>query len=208
MIEFATILPLFLVAVLLGSDYAWYVVTRQQVASVARMTADNASRIGEDDPADIKKASEAAIIDLLQGGIEQGGSLDMAQRGRIILSSYERWDGARLVIKWQRCAGALAYDSSQGHEGDVRPQGMGVTGVKPPPLPPPIGGSASQPGSQPPPDAALMFVEVAYEYRPLFGHFWNAGNRIVEMAAFRTREKRDLTQVYNSEGVAPATCAT
>jgi len=199
LIEFTFILPVLLVAVLLGGDYAWYVVTRQRVASVARMTADNASRIGEDDPGSVKQVSEAAILDVLDGGMRQAGGLDMGARGRIILSSLERNTDGGQWIHWQRCAGGLAVDghpyaSTQGRQGDgaigTGFPGMGATHL------------------QAPENGSVMFVEVAYAYRPLFGGLWNPGaDRIVETAAFRTRENRDLSTVHNAEGVAPATCA-
>ena len=63
-----------------------------------------------------------------------------------------------------------------------------------------------------PPDAAVMFVEVNYDYQPLvtgqlLTNSWLLGShRISYTASFVVRDKRDLTQIYNSSPSSAQTC--
>ncbi len=192
LIEFAIILPVFLIGILMGGDIAYYVIVKQQVSYIARTTADNASRIGEDNTRPIKQVSEADILDVLTGGTTQAPGLDFAKNGRIILSSLERNASGGQWLHWQRCIGQLSHASTNGKQGDGATgsafPGMGKTKITAP------SGSA------------IMFVEVAYEFQPLFGQFWRSSVKITDSAAFRVREPRDLDKLYNAESVTPAAC--
>lgn len=190
LVEFAFILPVFLIGILMGGDLAYYVIVKQQVSYIARTTADNASRIGEDNINPIKQVSEADILDVLTGGTTQSPGLDIVKNGRIILSSLERNSAGAQWIHWQRCIGELDHASSDGAEGTSGASflGMGKTRIKAPE------------------DTAIMFVEVAYKFKPLFGQFWKSSVVVTDTAAFRVREQRDLDQVYNAESIVAAEC--
>ena len=55
--------------------------------------------------------------------------------------------------------------------------------------------------------SAIMFVEVAYNYRPLFFQGVVKSTVIRKEAALLVRDDRDLTQIYNpSPTVTPALC--
>lgn len=194
LIEFVFILPVFLIGILIGGDIAYYVIVKQQVSYIARTTADNASRIGEDNINPIKQVSEADILDVLTGGTTQAPGLDIGRNGRIILSSLERNSSDGQWIHWQRCIGQLAHASTNGKQGDGASgtafPGMGKTAIKAPA------------------GTAIMFVEVAYRFQPLFGQFWKSSVTVTDSAAFRVREPRALDQVYNNEGLTPAGCGS
>lgn len=192
LIEFVVILPIFLIGLLLGGDLAYYIFVRQQVAYIARTTADNASRIGEDSTKSVKQVSEADILDVLTGGSHQTPSLNFIKYGKIRLSSLEQNSAGGQWIHWQRCIGDLPHPSSYGE------QGAGITGTAFPGM-----GKTTLKASA---DGAIMFVEAAYDYTPLFGYFWTAQKKIVEFASFRIRERRDLTMLINPEGVTAAAC--
>jgi Flp pilus assembly protein TadG len=175
MLEFAIALPVCLIGLLGGSDVAWYIVTWQQVAILAATTADNASRIGEDTTAAPVVITESLINDLLEGSILQQNSLNIANRGKIIVSSLEENANGQQWIHWQRCIGGLNYGSTEGD-----PNSTSIAGMGNPPMTAPAGG-------------ALMYVEIAYDYKPIFSNFWyGSNNRIVEKVAFRAREQRTL----------------
>jgi hypothetical protein len=56
-------------------------------------------------------------------------------------------------------------------------------------------------------DNATMFVEVFYTYVPLVGGGTLAPTTtFTEVASMAVRDRRDLTQVYNTAGATVATC--
>jgi len=93
------------------------------------------------------------------------------------------------------CFGTKIHGSSYGVEGDdangTAFQGMGRLGTK----------ITATKGS------GVMYVEIAYSYRPIIGVAPISLNDIVEVAAYNIWEMRDLSQVYSSPGVAASTCS-
>lgn len=56
-------------------------------------------------------------------------------------------------------------------------------------------------------NAAIMFAEVKYRYRPLFFHYFIDDQIISKAAAMYVRDDRDLTQIYNpAPAVTVKTC--
>ena len=52
-----------------------------------------------------------------------------------------------------------------------------------------------------------MFVEVYYEYKPLIGLGTRApSTTMVEIASMAVRDRRDLTQIYNTEAATVSSC--
>lgn len=195
LIEFAYSLPFLTVVGMAGTELTNYAWVKLQVSQIALNIADHASRIGENGVLQDIKIYESDINDVFTGADLEAGSLDLAANGRVILSSLTRNDDGGQWIQWQRCSGALDHDSSYGEEDDGATgtsfPGMGVAGKEI---------TAAE-------DTAVMFVEVAYTYQPLFTQKWVPGpTQMVEYAAFNVRDDRDLTQIFPVSGVTASTC--
>lgn len=199
MIEFAysmvVIVPLFLG----GVELTNYAMTRMRVSQMALHISDNASRIGIDSLLSKPHITEAQINDLFIGANMQGGSLNLATNGRVILSSVEPMDNPvtanKYRIRWQRCYGAKTWPSSYGTSSSTNLSAVGPTGKT---VTAPAGGG-------------VMFVEIAYTYRPLFVSqdlFTNFNIR--ETAAMVVRDDRDFTGgnngIYAVTGVTASSC--
>lgn len=217
MVEFAVSLPFFLGLTIGGVEIANYASVVMQLNQITLHTADNAARIGETTPLQQKRISELQINDVFEGTLREGdrvalsGSHDYIDpvtgvpsiRGnaRIILSSVEEVedfdpDAPRYRIRWQRCAGTASQFTS--HYGTVDDSDS-ITGIGP------AGRQVT-----PPPDGALMFVELQYHFKPLFvnGFSHLTERDISQVASMPVRENRDLTQIYNNEGVTPSLCGS
>lgn len=195
-VEFALTLPLLTLLSTTGIEYANYFVTRKQIGEIAAAVADNASRMGAQSSLSNKPVSEAEVNDLFTGASLQGGTrLNLAGNARIILSSLEQNSSGGQWIHWQRCFGAKAHTSTYGTQGD------GATGTSFPGMGPStsrVTASAS---------TAVMFVEIAYTYRPVIGIIPLPLQDMVETASFNVRDDRDLSGVYSSPGVTASTCS-
>jgi hypothetical protein len=190
------VVPLFLGGVELSN----YVTTKMRVSQLALHVADNASRIGIDSLLAKPRITEAQINDLLIGADLQSGGLDLASNGRVIVSSVEAMpspDEDEYMIRWQRCYGAMDWDSSYGEAGDDNLDGVG-----------PAGEQVTAPEG-----TGVMFVEIAYEYEPLFlSSDAFMARTIHETAAMVVRDDRDYegnggTGIFNTEGVTASSCA-
>jgi hypothetical protein len=194
MIEFAYSLPVFLLVATTGAEITHYATTRMRLSQVALHVADHAARMGSGSLLAAKTISEAQINDILTGAGLQAGDLDLYTNGRVILSNLEPMASPntadRYRITWQRCRGSLARTSTYGATGDVNMTGIGPTGrqVK-----------AADGG-------ATMFVEIRYQYQPLLAARLAPSMEIRQIASMMVRDRRDLSQIYNSEAVAPSNC--
>ena len=192
MVEFAFTAPIILSMGLLGAETAFFAVTHLRVSQVAMQVADNASRIGELDLLAARRVFERDVNEVLVGAERYGANFQLYQHGRVILSSLQQNGQGGQNIRWQRCRGAKVFNSSFGVQGDGATgtsfQGMGPSGNR-------ITAAAG---------TAVMFVEVAYDYRPLtpFSMF---GNREIRYtAAFNIRDNRDLSGAGISNTTNPA----
>lgn len=184
LIEFAFTLPILLTIGMYGAEIANLALVNLKVSQIALAAADNASRVGASSKLAEKQLRESDIDDILQAIRIQGKPLDLTTRGRITLSSLERNSSDGQWIHWQRCIGTKSgtgYDSSYGKTDDGKTgtafKGMGPTGKE---VTAPAG-------------AAVMFVEINYDYRPIVGT-WAVGARTLSYtASFVVRDKRDLT---------------
>ena len=190
MVEFAFAAPLVLGMGMLGTDTAFLVITHLQVSQVAMQVADNASRVGTDDVLAARRVYESDIVDTLLGAEKLGENISIYQRGRIILSSLQQNADGGQWIAWQRCRGAKNYNSSYGV------QGAGATGTGFPGMGVPGRYITASPGT------AVMFVEVAYDFRSVTPMNLFDNQQIVYTAAFNVRDNRDLTQLYTGGPVA------
>lgn len=193
LIEFAYGLPFFLLFTLTGAELTHYITTRMRVSQLALHIADNAARIGAGTQLQAKRITEQDINDLLIGAQLQSGGLNLSRNGRVILSSLED-DPAhtgKYRIRWQRCYGSkVSHASTYGAAGADNLAGMG-----------PAGRQAVVADSN-----ATMFVELYFEYTPLITTGIHPDPHMVEIASMMVRDRRDLTQVYNTENAPQALC--
>jgi Flp pilus assembly protein TadG len=207
LIEFAYSLPIVLALGLYGLETAKLAVDNLRVSQVALNLADNASRVGVQNNLAVQQLREVDINDVLEAVRIEGEKLDITRRGRITLTSLEADASGTQRIHWQRCIGLKSganWDSSYGttspssgtddspaNAGTLAPGGIGPAGAK----------------VIAPPSSGLMFVEVNYEYDPLFTNWMLTSGRIHYTASFIVRDRRDFTQVYNpTPSAVRATC--
>lgn len=194
LIEFAYAMPAVMGMGMYGVETANLAQTHLRVSQVALMLADNASRAGADAAGGtIQQLREIDINDVMQGIRLQGARLDLANNGRVTLSSLETNADGGQWIHWQRCLGKMqgvGWDSSYGKAGDGK-TGTGLAGMGRP------GAEVKAPDSE-----AVIFVEVNYQYKPLFGALTSfmAPAKIQYTASYLVRDKRDLS-VNNGAGI-------
>lgn len=184
-IETAFTLPVLMVAGLGGLEIANLMITHTRISGVALSVADNASRIASGSNLALPQVREIDVNDVFTGANLQGGNLDIATNGRIVLSSLEVNSSGGQWIHWQRCFGAKPWGSNYGTEGTGATgtgfAGMGPTGQE-------VKASTGNP---------VMFVEIFYEYQPfMFGSFVGS-KRIDYSAAFTVRDARDTSNIFN-----------
>ena len=194
LIEFALILPLFLLLIMGLIELCSYTLQKQRISQIALQLADNAGRLGASDFRGPQKLTEAQINDVLLGGSVAGEKIDLARKGRIILSSLELNASKGQWIHWQRCKGGLVHPSSFGNENDGE-NGNGFPGM---------GRSGTKIVAEP--DHPVMFVEVAYQWRPITPLAIVPATVMIETASMPVRGERDLSELQNGAGVSIARC--
>lgn len=188
-IEFAYSLPLVLAIGLGGVEVANLAVTRMRVSQLGMAVADNAARAGVTSGVALQKMYESDVADVFEAARIQGTTIDFKTRGRIILSSLQPNKAGGQWIAWQRCYGDKVYLSTYGTVG------QGKTGTSFPGMGP-VSSRVTAPASN-----AVMFVEVAYDYRAIVEPFarglqyfgLNVNNQVITYrGAFIVREPRQL----------------
>lgn len=192
LLEFAFTLPILLGMSLTGAELTNFITTRMRVSQMALQLADNAARIGSGSQLQSKTISETDINDLLTGAQLQSGELDLKTNGRVILSDIEPTAQGATTYKigWQRCYGDQHYIAKYPISPDQPRTGMG-----------PAGRLTTAPDG-----GASMFVEVYYKYKPLVMASLTPSPDMVEIASMMVRDRRDLTQIYNTENAPVANC--
>lgn len=200
LLEFAFSLPVLLLLSLTGAELTNYIITRMRISQLSLHLADNAARIGEGSQLQAKTITEADINDLLTGAGLQAGELDLYNRGRVIVSSLEPdpANSGKYRIRWQRCRGAkTSQGSSYGAAGTTNLSGMGRSATR----------LATAPEG-----GVTMYVEVYYEYKPIFQAALAPNANFREEASMMVRDRRDTTGgtdgVYPVNGVTASTCTT
>jgi hypothetical protein len=210
--EFALATPLVLAMGGYGIEVSNLAVTNMRVSQYALQIADNASRIGVNSGLATYQLREGDINDVLQGLRLFSAGSKLTTYGRVTVSSLENleqsYDDAPVQrIHWQRCVGLKAgtgFDSSYGttsvsaattpsaaNAGVDAPSGMGAVGEK----------------VNAPERNGVIFVEVNYQYQPLFGTVFVKPTKLHYVASVIVRDKRDFTQIYNPTPAAtPSTC--
>ncbi|MGZ3196228.1 MAG: TadE/TadG family type IV pilus assembly protein [Croceibacterium sp.] len=200
MTEFALAAPLLMTVGLWGTEVAWLALTHLRISQVAMQIADNASRVGDTSTLENKKIYESDIDDVFRGSDKEAGTaIDLYNRGRVIISSLEVVPGTQgqQYIHWQRCLGAKQWPSTYGSEGDGL-TGPEITGMGP------AGDQVTAYDNQ----DAVIFVEISYEYHPLFSKIFVGNTNIHVYGAFNVRDSRDLTQIYQRDPNKPDPIAT
>jgi len=195
LVEFAMGLPVLLLATCYGIETANYAVTHLRVSQLSLALADNASRVGVSQLAS-QQLREVDINDVLQASRLSGDRINVTKYGRVTLSSLEADTNGVQRIHWQRCLGLKTGATYISHYGTTPTnagsdtgtayQGTQVTGMGP-----------TDAKVTAPPLSGVMFVEINYEYQPLFGD-WLLGKRVIHYpSSFIVRDRRDFRQIYN-----------
>ncbi len=171
-----------------------------RLSQIALHIVDNSSRIGSDHCSFSQTISEIQINDLFTSANLQAASLDLEHRGKVVLYSLEAMaspNETKFYVHWQRCYGQKVYAASQNQGAAnltyIGPTGKQVTSV--------------------PAGAAVMYVEVAYTYKPLISSRLVPTTNLTDTAAMIVRDDRDInggvsgSGVYNSEAAPIAACS-
>ncbi len=190
LIEFAYILPFYVILSFTGIEVASLAITNARVSQITMTVADNMSRIAESVPLTAPQLREVDINDTLLGARIQGGTgLPLFENGRVIVSSLQRNSAGRQTIKWQRCKGLLNVVSAYGIEGATQPNAPDTTGFQG------MGTGAARVQAEA--NSAVIFVEITYTYKPLVASSLIGPRTLRKEAAFYVRDDRDLNQNYN-----------
>lgn len=197
-VEFAASLPFLLVTFLGATEITNFTVTRLRVGQIALQIADNASRMGAINSTGMAQVTETDINDVLTGAGMQASALNLYTRGRVIISSLEAVANpnttAKFMVRWQRCRGtknvsAISPAPISPAQGTTNLNGLGPTGQV----------------VTTPDDTGVMYVEVYYDYQPLFASGIVPHATIHEYKSMVVRDKRDYlinsgTGVDNTAG--------
>ena len=185
MTEFALSLPIMMSLTFVGIETANYTLANMRASQIALLVADNAGRVRT-------SIDETDINEVMIGARLAGESMKLGTKGRIILSSLEPNGQAApntgQMIRWQRCFGKWNVQSSYGAQGDGATNASLVAGIGPT-------GRKIQAMS----GAAIMFVELVYEYEPLMADAFFAKRTMRYTAAYTVRERASntLTNLQN-----------
>ncbi|WP_374405757.1 TadE/TadG family type IV pilus assembly protein [Pelagerythrobacter sp.] len=197
LIEFAYSLPIMVALGLGGLELVNYTTAHLRVNQIAISLADNASRAKQDVIGSNPRFRELDANESIRAAQLQGGNLDLADHGRVVLSSLEVNKQGGQWIHWQRCGGAKSYRSRYGDEGTGRTgRGFGGMGI----------GSRNV---QAEPNFAIMYAEVYYDYQPLVLARFIPDQTIYKTAAMYVRDDRDLSDdgIFNpSPKATKSTC--
>ena len=191
-IEFALILPIMSGMGMMGTEVAWMAMVNLQISQMALAVADAGSRLEQTNNNSVAPTvTEADVDSVMVGADKMGERFNFKTNGRVILSSLEKDPGTgKQFIHWQRCFGSLQVNSDYGNDSTnnglngtaLVSMGSGVNKVK---------ATAGQ---------AVMFVEVFYDYKGIFGTMFIRSMRFKQEAAYLVRDIRDL-RASNVTGV-------
>ena len=216
LIEFAFALPVLLGLSLYGFETAGLALAHMRVSNIAMLTADNAARVRD-------SIDEASVTELMLGAKMSAQGIGFAANARIILSSFEvapAPNATQQWMRWQRCDGALnvssAYGAPKTSAGANIANGTEIynsdriaTSTAPSsPAHASARRSAIGPaGGQVFPDAgaAVMLVEVVYNYQPIVLTSLFSGTQIRYESAFKVRQRTNTT-LFNVGRTTPRSC--
>ncbi|HEU4969582.1 histidine kinase [Sphingomonas sp.] len=198
-VEFALALPAVMGFGMYGIEVANLAQTHLRVSQAALALADNASRVGIMTNLNVQQLREVDINDIIEGVRAQAKNLNLGVNGRITLSSLETNSSGGQWIHWQRC---LGLKRGPGWDSSYKKEGEGITGTSF------AGMGPAGKEVKAPPGAAVMFVEINYQYQPIIGAWLIGSPRITYTASYVVRDKRDLDQTYPYNGAKNGGVAT
>ena len=214
LIEFALSAPLVLLVGCYGIELANLAIIHLRVSQIALNLADNASRVGAYSNLATQQLREVDVNDILQGARYQGAPISLTENARITLSSLENvaqsYDTQPVQrIHWQRCIGAKSGAGFDGQfKANVTTSAGSTAGVTDKGYDLPLG--ISDNGSTPimaPGGAGVMYVEINYRTKPLFGTWLAPPKTLHYIASFVVRDRRDYSKVFNPAPTStPSTC--
>jgi hypothetical protein len=185
--EMALSLPFLLGVGLWAIELSNYALTTMQVGQLSSQIADNASRVGEKSMLEEIRVYESDFNDLFEGAsLQAGKKMALFDNGRVIVSGLQNNKGDH-HIKWQRCVGKKAVNSSYGKEGDKLKEGMGPPGEE----------VYAFEGEE------VIFVELVYDYDPLISSAFVGEPTIRSIASFTVRNARDISKIYQHDSKNP-----
>lgn len=183
-IEFGLILPVLTGMGMMGTEIGYMAMVNLQVSQMALAVADAGSRLEQTNNNSVAPTVTEADVDSVMIGAEKmGEGIDFKANGRVILSSLEKDPASgKQFIHWQRCFGKLRVNSDYGNDSTnnglngtvLVSMGRGTTKVTAPT------------------GVAVMFVEVFYDYKGVFGTMFVKQMRFKQEAAYLVRDIRDL----------------
>jgi Flp pilus assembly protein TadG len=184
-IELGLATPLLMGLALTGTEVVALAIVHVKLNQLAITVADNASRAKQTQVNGAPQFREYDVNQVFRAAAIQAEDLVIPTNGRVILSSLQVNGSGGQWIAWQRCWGKNTYASRYGTQGTGSTgtafKGMGFTSPK----------MTADAGT------AIMFVEVAYQYKPFFLGSLLTPKLIRKEAALYVRDDRDLTQIYN-----------
>jgi Flp pilus assembly protein TadG len=184
-VELGLAMPLLMGLALTGVEVVALAITHVKLNQLAITVADNASRAKQTQVNGAPQFREYDVNQVFRAAALQAEDLDIPNRGRVILSSLQVNGSGGQTIAWQRCWGKNTWPSRYGPQGTGATgtafKGMGYTSTK----------MTADAGT------AIMFVEIAYNYKPFFLGSILPAKVIRKEAALYVRDDRDLTQIYN-----------
>jgi hypothetical protein len=184
-VELGFAMPLLMGFALTATEVVSLAIIHVRLNQLAITVADNASRAKQTQVNGAPQFREYDVNQVFTGAALAVEDLNMPVNGRVILSSLETNGSGGQWIHWQRCWGKNTYASRYGVQGTgitgTAFKGMGFTSTK----------MVADTGT------AIMFVEVAYNYKPFFLGSILSPKVIRKEAALYVRDDRDLTQIYN-----------
>jgi len=203
LVEFAFAAPIVLSLGLYGIELGNQSLVNMRISQIALNLADNASRSGQILSTNVEQLREGDVNDVLQAARLQGASFNLTSGGRITISSLENvkqsYDTAPVQrIHWQRCIGLRQEAAYQTTYAASPPQyNAGITKKKLDAgwtLP---GGMGDHVKVNAPVRGEVMFVEINYEYQPLFGNIFVGKKKLHYTASAIVRDSRDFSWIDN-----------
>ena len=183
LMEFALALPVVLPIGLYAVEIANFGIQQLRLSQATLTLSDNISRVGVDTNMAMQQLREVDVNEVIDGLRRQTENLKLTTNGRVTISSIETKAGAQW-IHWQRCVGlkrGAGYDSSFGREGDGGTSGSTFRGM----------GDPAQPVTAPE-GAAVIFVEINYDYQPLISPYFLGTRKLRQTASYIVRDNREL----------------
>lgn len=194
-VELGLAMPFLMGLSLTGVEVVNLALIHVRLNQLAITVADNASRAKQTQVNGAPLFREFDMNQVFRAAALQAEDLDMPNRGRVIVSSLQVNGSGGQWIAWQRCWGKNTWASRYGVQGTGSSgtsfAGMGYTTTK----------------MTADPSTAIMFVEVAYNYKPFFLGSILPSKVIRKEAALYVRDDRDLSGIKNPAPTQPvASC--